>query len=241
MQQVIDWLSRLMLGGTGVVLGLVGIFMNYQFASAFGIGWDGVAFGLVAAGADVATMLLPSNIFGLARRKRWGQVAVTVVLWLPCAAVSSIASVSYAASHVTDTQVSRGTVAQQRATYTGLLQQAEQNRKAVSEPRSVGTIDAEITREIGRLPRYDVTSAALAKLRTAREAAVARDKLDAGILDLNAKLAALPAIGEVDAGAEQFSRLVRWLAPDQVSSLRIWGYALAPHLSGLLIALARAV
>jgi len=128
--------------------------------------------------------------------------------------------------------------------------------RAITELRSVATIEAEIQRAqpsaavVWRQTAgcSDITLAASAaacaeilKLRQALGAAQRRDTVDAGLRNAEARLAALPAITTGDPQAAMAADILVWasagyvsLTPHDIHRLRITGLTIIPALAGII-------
>jgi len=173
-----------------------------------------------------------------------------------CADVTLLAAMGFAATNIGDGVAGRSKVASEATGLAADVVRLRTERAAITELRSVATIEAEIQRAQPSAAAVwrqtagcsDITLAAsgaacaeILKLRQALGAAQRRDTTDTGLRNAEARLAALPAITTGDPQATW--RPISWpgrsagrvsLTPHDIHRLRITGLTIIPALAGII-------
>lgn len=194
------------------------------------------------------------------RRYRWLPPPLclcTFLTWLLCVGLSIGAALGFASSNVGDALQARGTVAEQRVALTEQKTRAETDRRAIGATGNPQVLENQMIVALGSVPTKNrasskdcsepTLSAAVCadynRLKDAYTAAKARSDIDAKIGTLTAQIAALPAIGAKDSGAEQIAQMSFGLAtPEQARNYLMRCFAIISVIgSGLLLAIARSM
>jgi hypothetical protein len=245
------------LGLAALGLAVIGLTVNTRFAASFGQTAE-AALLLASLGLaiDLLAIVLPS---AAAQLWRDGHAVASIAawsIWLIALMMTLLASMGFAATNIGDGVAGRGKVASETAGLAADVVRLRTERAAITELRSVATIEAEIQRAqpsaavVWRQTAgcSDITLAAsgaacaeILKLRQALGAAQRRDTVDAGLRNAEARLAALPAITTGDPQAAMAADILAWasaghvsLTPHDIHRLRITGLTIIPALAGII-------
>lgn len=194
------------------------------------------------------------------RRYRWLPPPLclcTFLTWLLCVGLSIGAALGFASSNVGDALQARGTVAEQRVALIEQRSRAETDRRAIGATGNPQVLENQMIVALGSVPTKnrvsseDCTKPTLSatvcadynRLKDAYTAAKARADIDTTIATLTMRIAALPAIGTKDSGAEQIAQMSFGLAtPEQARNYLMRCFAIISVIgSGLLLAIARSM
>lgn len=256
--------TAVIVGATAACLAAVGLVLNANFASS--LGQSGLAATLLAAiglAVDMLAVALPTAASRLWHARHRAAAFAAGLIWVGALAMMLLAGIGFASLNIGDTVAARAKVANESAALTARLDRLRDERAAITEQRSLETLDAELQRVQPSAQSAwkstngcrDVTIARSSKacegvlrLREAIGAAAQRDAVDAEMRGVERQLAALPAIRQGDPQAQTTSDLVAWLSGGLVSPsvrdihrLRIVGLTFAPACAGLLFWMAVAL
>jgi hypothetical protein len=245
------------LGLAAFGLAVIGLTVNTRFAASFGQTAE-AALLLASLGLaiDLLAIVLPSAAAQLWRdRHRVAGIAAWSI-WLIALMMTLLAAMGFAATNIGDGVAGRGKVASETTGLAADVARLRTERAAVTELRSVATIEAEIQRAQPSAAAVwrqtagcsDITLAAsgaacaeILKLRQALGAAQRRDTTDAELRNAEARLAALPAITTGDPQATMAADILAWasaghvsLTPHDIHRLRITGLTIIPALAGII-------
>ena len=254
------FLIALALGGTGII-------MNARYAASLGSSEEGATvLAVVGVAIDVLAMVLPSVPVALWRRGHRTLAIVPWCLWPIIVVLSLMASAGYASVHIGDALAERSNAVTTTANTASDIQRWRDERKTISEVRSVAEVEIQIQRERRKVDRvdrdaWDVTRgctrltadtmkacAPILPLRQALETARRRDRLDEDIRKAEASSAGATPVTSTDPQAETVSAIVGWLSrdtitpsPADIARLRIIGLVATPSMAGVILMLAMAL
>lgn len=249
----------LMFAVAGLVLGALGIILNWQFAGS--LGQTPVASLLLATLGvviDAAAILLPAAFFILLEKRFYGQAFLSVGMWALCFVLSLIAGMSFSSVNIGDSLQAREAITQRRQSLVLDLSSVQAERVKIVEERDPVIIEERIQLARGRtgsfvlksssdcrditLPTSAQACSEVNELRASKRMAERRIELDNRSRVLSEQIAALPPIAVKDPGAEGMSRMTSGIIdPSTWENFRIVGYAIMPSLGGFLLAFARAL
>ena len=245
------------LGLAALGLAVIGLTVNTRFAASFGQTAE-AALLLASLGLaiDLLAIVLPSAAAQLWRDRHWVAGIAAWSIWLIALMMTLLASMGFAATNIGDGVAGRSKVASETTGLAADVARLRAERAAITELRSVATIEAEIQRAQPSAAAVwrqtagcsDITLAAsgaacaeILKLRQALGAAQRRDTIDAGLRNAEARLAALPAITTGDPQATMAADILAWasaghvsLTPQDIHRLRITGLTIIPALAGII-------
>jgi len=245
------------LGLAALGLAVIGLTVNTRFAASFGQTAE-AALLLASLGLaiDLLAIVLPSAAAQLWRDRHPVAGIAAWSIWLIALMMTLLASMGFAATNIGDGVAGRSKVASETTGLATDVVRLRTERAAITELRSVATIEAEIQRAqpsaavVWRQTAgcSDITLAAsgaacaeILKLRQALGAAQRRDTIDAGLRNAEARLAALPAITTGDPQATMAADILAWasaghvsLTPQDIHRLRITGLTIIPALAGII-------
>ena len=245
------------LGLAALGLAVIGLTVNTRFAASFGQTAE-AALLLASLGLaiDLLAIALPSAAAQLWRDRHWVAGIAAWSIWLIALMMTLLASMGFAATNIGDGVAGRSKVASETTGLAADVVRLRTERAAITELRSVATIEAEIQRAQPSAAAVwrqtagcsDITLAAsgaacaeILKLRQALGAAQRRDTIDAGLRNAEARLAALPAITTGDPQATMAADILAWasaghvsLTPQDIHRLRITGLTIIPALAGII-------
>lgn len=243
----------------GLVLGGVGIRLNWQFAASLGQTPEAaILMSSLGVVIDAAAILLPAVFFVLIEKRFIGQAVLSGGMWALCFVLSLHAGFSFSAVNIGDALQAREAIAQRRQSLALELSTVQAERVKIVEERDPVTLEERIQLARGRtgsfvlksssdcrditLPTSAQACSEVNELRAAKRTAERRIELDNRSRILSEQIAALPPIAVKDPGSEGMSRLTAGLIePGKWESFRIIGYAVMPSLGGFLLAFARAL
>src|SRR5882762_8975981 len=254
------FLIALALGGTGII-------MNARYAASLGSSEEGATvLAVVGVAIDVLAMVLPSVPVALWRRGHRTLAIVPWCLWPIIVVLSLMASAGYASVHIGDALAERSNAVTTTVNTASDIQRWRDERKTISEVRSVAEVEIQIQRERPKVDRvdrdaWDVTRgctrltadtmkacAPILPLRQAFETARRRDRLDEDIRKAEASSAGATPVTSTDPQAETVSAIVGWLSrdtitpsPTDIARLRIIGLVATPSMAGVILMLAMAL
>jgi hypothetical protein len=257
---IVLFLVAFALGGTGVT-------MNARYAASLGSSDEGaIVLALVGVAVDVLAMVLPSVAVALWRRGNQTLAIVPWCVWPIMVALSLMASAGYASVHIGDVLAERSRAVTTTVNTASDIQRWRDERKTISETRSVAELEIQIQRErpkVDRIDRdaWDVTRgctrltadamkacAPILPLRQALETAKRKDRLDEDISKAEALSAGATPVASADPQAEVVSAIVGWLSrgtitpsPADIAHLRIIGLIATPSMAGVILVLAMAL
>ena len=177
-------------------------------------------------------------------------------IWLIALGMTLLAAIGFAATNIGDGVAGRSRLAAEASALIADVTRLRSERAAITEGRSIATIEAEIQRAQPAAAGVwkqtagcsDVTLAAsgaacaeVLKLRQALGAAQRRDTLDAALRSAEAKLAPLPTIVTADPQATMAAEILAWisvgrvsLTPHDIHRLRVTGLTVIPALAGII-------
>lgn len=242
---------------TAFGLTAVGLIMNARFAASFGQTAEAAALlAGIGLAVDLLAVALPSVGLQLWHRRSILAAGAAWVIWVAALTLSLLAAMGFASTNIGDAVAGRAKIANERTLVTERVAQLRHERAAITEIRTVAAIDVELQRaqpEAQAVWRItdgcrDVTRPASARacatvleLRQAQANAARRDAIDAELRDVQAKLAALPAVVLADPQATTAAEAIVWLsagafnpASEDIARLRALGLALMPSMAGLI-------
>jgi hypothetical protein len=254
------FLIALALGGTGII-------MNARYAASLGSSEEGATvLAVVGVAIDVLAMVLPSVPVALWRRGHRTLAIVPWCVWPIIVVLSLMASAGYASVHIGDALAERSKAVTTTVNTASDIQRWRDERKTISEVRSVAEVEIQIQRERPKVDRvdrdaWDVTRgctrltadtmkacAPILPLRQALETARRRDRLDEDIRKAEASSAWATPVTSTDPQAETVSAIVGWLSrdtitpsPADIARLRIIGLVATPSMAGVILMLAMAL
>jgi len=254
------FLIALALGGTGII-------MNARYAASLGSSEEGATvLAVVGVAIDVLAMVLPSVPVALWRRGHRTLAIVPWCVWPIIVVLSLMASAGYASVHIGDALAERSNAVTTTVNTASDIQRWRDERKTISEVRSVAEVEIQIQRERPKVDRvdrdaWDVTRgctrltadtmkacAPILPLRQAFETARRRDRLDEDIRKAEASSAGATPVTSTDPQAETVSAIVGWLSrdtitpsPTDIARLRIIGLVATPSMAGVILMLAMAL
>jgi hypothetical protein len=245
------------LGLAALGLAVIGLTVNTRFAASFGQTAE-AALLLASLGLaiDLLAIVLPSAAAQLWRdRHRVAGIAAWSI-WLIALMMTLLAAMGFAATNIGDGVAGRGKVASETTGLAADVARLRTERAAITELRSVATIEAEIQRaqpsaaavwrqtagcSAVTLAPSGAACTEILKLRQALGAAQRRDTTDAELRNAEARLAALPAITTGDPQATMAADILAWasaghvsLTPHDIHRLRITGLTIIPALAGII-------
>jgi len=245
------------LGLAALGLAVIGLTVNTRFAASFGQTAE-AALLLASLGLaiDLLAIALPSAAAQLWRDRHWVAGIAAWSIWLIALMMTLLAAMGFAATNIGDGVAGRSKVASEATGLAADVVRLRTERAAITELRSVATIEAEIQRAQPSAAAVwrqtagcsDITLAAsgaacaeILKLRQALGAAQRRDTTDTGLRNAEARLAALPAITTGDPQATMAADILAWvsagrvsLTPHDIHRLRITGLTIIPALAGII-------
>jgi hypothetical protein len=208
----------------------------------------------IGVAIDILSIILPGAASRLWQQGQHPAAIGAWFIWAIALTMTLMAGSGFASTQIGDAVAGRVRSSDEAAATADLLERLRADRKAITEARSVPTIEAEISRLEGGavaiwtrskgctdVTRTDTAAACdpIHAARMAREEALRRDQLDAQIDGLAGKLEALPATGGGDPGAamaaETVSALGIAVTVHQVERIRVIGLAIVPSMAGMLL------
>jgi hypothetical protein len=221
-----------------------------------GMGETALGAGLLAGlglAIDILQTVMPTVANELARRRHILSAVASWAIWGACALWTMTAVLSFSGSQIGDGIATREKIADQSTATKLHLAQARAARASITELRTPAQIGVEMQTYWAAIPKsvrkatndcQAVTlpaslelCAPILKLKMAEDAARQRDELDRQIRADEATLAAVPAIGNADAGASNAAAFLQQffsVSPGTVQRLRVGLLSILPIFSGLL-------
>jgi hypothetical protein len=216
-------IPRVTLGLLAAGLAAVALVVDVRYYTSFGGDWVLAVLGLLIDGLAVTLPPVVCQAQGLLPRLTgWG-------IWAAAVLMSLLALSGWSSQLIGDSTQARAIEGTATDSLLSALQAAEGARKAITETRSVDTINASLRVHCGRECRRD--------LGIAKAAAQQRDELDGRIAELSGQLHHAKAVSSADTGAAFIGALLH-IDPSKVASGRLLGLTLLPASSGLLLSLA---
>jgi hypothetical protein len=248
-------------GAVAAAIAWYGVRLNAWYGGT--LGKTSEAQDLFAGGSvcvDLLAILLPDRMVAFWVERRFGLATVALLMWLVTVAMAVLASAGFAGVNIADTSAARAKAAAESAGLSGRIERLRTERAAITETRSLGSIEAALrdlqirfsvawraTQNCTNGDPHALVCAAARKLQGALEAARHRDELEQSLMRSEARFAALPPIGAADPQADATARLLRWLShgalsvsPDDVGNARLLAMVVWPQLAGIAFMLAMA-
>jgi len=250
----------LALGGTGII-------MNARHAASLGSSDEGATvLAVVGVAVDILAMVLPSVALALWRRDHRPLAIVPWCVWPIMVVLSLMATAGYASLHIGYALAERSKAMTTTANTASDIQRWRDERKNISETRSVAELEIQIQRERPKVDRVDRDAwemtrgcirltadtmkacAPILPLRQALETGRRKEKLDGDIRKAEALSAEAMPITSADPQADTVSAIVGWLSrgsitpsPADIARLRIIGLVVTPTMAGVILMLAMAL
>jgi hypothetical protein len=248
-------------GAVAAAIAWYGVRLNAWYGGT--LGKTSEAQELFAGGSvcvDLLAILLPDRMVAFWLERRFGLATVALLMWLVTVAIAVLASAGFAGVNIADTSAARAKIAAESAGLSSRIERLRSERAAITEARSVGSIEAGLrdlqirfsvawraTQNCTNGDPHALVCAAARKLQSALEAARHREELEQSLTRSEARLAALPPIGAADPQADATARLLHWLthgaltvSPDDIGNARLLAMVVWPQLAGLAFMLAMA-
>jgi hypothetical protein len=210
--------------------------------------------------ADVLALVLPTAAARLVGARHYLAALIAWLLWSATMMFVLLASAGFAGLNIADVTAGRAREALTGKAIEARMETLRTERRAISETRSVAALEADLQ---GAQPAAaavwkrsdgcrDITIAASAQacagVLQARQRlgeAQRRDKIDAELLEAEARFASAPAISSADPQAVTAAKLVSWstaglitLTTADIGTLRLLLLTLLPQCAGLVLMLA---
>ncbi|PWU21862.1 MAG: hypothetical protein C5B50_00835 [Verrucomicrobia bacterium] len=266
-QVALRWCSPLRLGAAlmaaiGLAVAYYGVRINAWYGSSLGRTSEAAALlaGLSAVG-DLVALTSPTVAQVLWRHRRRFEAAIGGLLWVVTSGVAVLAAVGFAAVNIADSTAGRDQAASARGVLVDRLAGLQAQRRAIGELRPVRVLEAELqaaqatAAAVWRVTAgcLDITRAhsaeACSPVIRARElvaTAQTRDRIDAEMDELAARLAASPAVTVADPQAQTAAEMLSWLTgrpvlAHDIGLTRLLGMTLLPQMAGLVLLMASAL
>jgi hypothetical protein len=246
---------------TALGMATIGLVMNARFAASFGQTAEAaVLLAAIGLSIDVLAVVMPTVAAQLWHNRLRPAAAIAWLMWTAALTMTLLAAIGFASTQIGDAVAGRTKMATENVILAERIERFRQERKQITEVRSIDSIEIELQRaqpltqgiwattngcrDVTR-PSSARACAPVLQLREAQATALRRDALDANLREAEAKLALMPAIADADPQTTAAAEIVTWLsnghvnpAPRDIAWVRTIGLIMTPSLAGMVAMLA---
>lgn len=230
----------------GIALAGINLWQNASLSAAFANNFDAsLLMGTLGGTIDLCATALPSVTVILMRINKVAA-AIAAMIFAATFSLSLINACSYSAKNIDETSGEKSRTIAQRTVDTAELESFRDDRKTISERRSIAELEGAI--RIAQLTKGCTDPLKMCRrvlvLQQAKAEAQRRDHLDAKIGQYGQRIALSPTYRSADAGLEIVPKLIGMITfgtvnvtSELISEIRLLVLSATPSLGGTMLAL----